>query len=81
MVLAGAAVASVFGLDDLCLRGLVFMPLPTVLNQTLFGSPGTLLRVKLLPDFLARNDIAGNGGGAVVPVGGVRSPIIMVTAV
>lgn len=56
--------------------------LPLVLNQTDFGSPGTLVSVRWLPTFFARKDIAGKAaGGFGLGVGGVKSPIIIVTAV
>ena len=55
---------------------------PPVVKETFFGSPGTLVKVKLSPTFLARNDIAGRAAGGLGPGGGgVRSPIITVTAV
>ena len=58
-----------------------FAALPVV-NEATFGSPGTVVSVKLSPTFLARNDIAGwAGGGFGLGGGGVRSPSIMVTAV
>ena len=67
---------------DLCFRGLAFVMPPPEVNTTLFGSPGTLVSVKRSPTFLARSDIAGRAGGGFGPGGGgVRSPIITVTAV
>ena len=63
-------------------RGMVFIAAPFVVNEAICGSPGTVVRVRLSPTFLARIDIAGWAGGAVpVAGGGVRSPIITVTAV
>ncbi len=53
-----------------------------VVNEAVCGSPGTVVSVKPLPIFLARIDIAGWAGGGFGPGGGgVRSPIITVTAV
>src|SRR5712691_3551855 len=63
-------------------RGLALYEVPPVVNETFCGSPGTLVSVKLSPTFLARSDIAGWAAGGFAPGGGgVRSPIITVTAV
>src|SRR2546426_6950407 len=82
---AGGGGGAVFGLRlVLCFRVpfIPFIAAPPVVNETISGSPGTLVKVKVSPTFLARSDIALCGGGGFGPgIGGVRSPIITVTAV
>jgi hypothetical protein len=53
---------------------------PVGVKLTCIFSPGTLVNQSLSPTFLARSETAGSGaGGFGLGVGGVKSPIIMVT--
>lgn len=77
-----AGAASVFLVVDRCLRGFGFIEPPVGVKLTLIFSPGTLISQSLSPTFLARIEIAGRAaGGFGLGVGGVKSPIIIVTAV
>jgi len=47
----GVAVPVVVFAFTLCFRGFIFIAPPPVVNETFFGSPGTLVSVKLSPTF------------------------------
>jgi hypothetical protein len=81
-VVVVSAAAGVAVVAALVLLLLPLRPPPVGENENWCNSPGTELRVRLLPDFFARNDRLVGGGPAGVPgVAGVTFPSCIATPV